>query len=71
MKPLIESCRKAIADGRCLGCQALENPDFIGNSNCEYLKIPTKVESIMQIKINLGVQENVNKNTFNVQVQEK
>lgn len=38
MKPLIESCRKAIAEERCLGCSNLENPDFVGNPNCEYSK---------------------------------
>lgn len=27
------------ASGRCLGCQNLENPNFMGNKNCKYLKI--------------------------------
>lgn len=57
-KQLIESCRKAIESGRCLGCTALENEDFIGNINCEYNKIPTAKESIKQIKLNLGIEEN-------------
>lgn len=38
MKELIESCKKAIAENRCLGCQALENPYFTGNWNCRYSK---------------------------------
>ena len=42
---LIESCKKAIAEGRCLGCVALENINFKGNPNCEYSKE------------NLGIQE--------------
>lgn len=57
-KQLIESCRKAIESGRCLGCTALENEDFIGNINCEYNQIPTAKESIKQIKLNLGIEEN-------------
>lgn len=40
-KELIESCRKAISEEKCLGCSALENPSFIGNSNCEHLKNKT------------------------------
>lgn len=56
-RQLIESCRKAIEDGRCLGCTALEDENFIGNINCEYSKIPTAQESIKQIKTNLGIQE--------------
>ena len=51
MKQLIESCRKAIDNGICLGCQALENENFAGNINCKYGKIPTAEESIRQIKI--------------------
>ena len=46
---LIESCRKAISEGRCLGCQALENPYFIGNIGCEYSKTPIAKESISKI----------------------
>ena len=51
---LILSCRKTIEEGRCLGCQALENPDFIGNPNCIYSKIPSAAESIKQIHKNIG-----------------
>lgn len=53
MKQLIEKCRKAIAENRCLGCTALENENFAGNSDCEYSKTRTAEESIMQIKLNL------------------
>lgn len=41
MEELIEKCKRAIETEKCLGCQALENPNFKGNSNCRYLKIPT------------------------------
>ena len=58
-RQLIESCRKAIEDGRCLGCTALEDEKFVGNVNCKYSKIPTAQESIKQIKINLGIQEKI------------
>ena len=51
---LIESCRKAIESGRCLGCQALEDYNFRGNPNCKYSKTPSAEESIEQIKLNLG-----------------
>ena len=29
-RPLIEPCKS------CLGCQRLENPNFIGDKNCKY-----------------------------------
>ena len=54
MKELIESCRKAIENKWCLGCQSLENPLFNGNQNCPFSKPPTAEESIKQIKMNLG-----------------
>ncbi len=54
---LIESCQKAIEQGRCLGCTALENPYFMGNQNCEYSKQPTAKESINKIHEILGIQE--------------
>ena len=57
MKELIESCRKAIEENRCLGCTALENPYFVGNKDCRYSKTHTAQESIEQIKENLGIQE--------------
>ena len=56
---LIDSCKKAIEDGRCLGCTALENPSFRGNPNCEYGRTPTAKESIEKIHRILGVQEKI------------
>ena len=56
---LIESCKKAIESGKCLGCTALENINFKGNPNCIYGKKPTVQESINQIWENLGVQERI------------
>ncbi len=56
---LIPSCRKAIESGRCLGCQALENKNFIGNPNCRFGKTPTAQESIALIHKNLGIQERI------------
>lgn len=53
MEELIEKCKRAIETEKCLGCQALENPNFKGNSNCRYLKTPTAAESIQQIHKNL------------------
>ena len=35
---LIESCKKVIESGICLGCQALEDYNFKGNPNCKYSK---------------------------------
>ena len=32
---LKEPCKSAIAEGRCLGCQALEDPFFTGNKKCK------------------------------------
>lgn len=55
--PLIESCKKAIENDWCLGCQALEEPTFVGNPNCKYSKSPTVEESINYIKGKLGIQE--------------
>lgn len=53
---LIESCKKAIESGRCLGCTALEQVDFRGNPNCPY-RMPTVAENIAIIHKNLGIQE--------------
>lgn len=39
MVELIKECKEAIKNNRCLGCTALENPKFMGNKNCEQLKI--------------------------------
>ena len=35
MKELIEECRRAIEEGRCLGCSALEMEGFKGKKECE------------------------------------
>lgn len=32
---LIEQCKSAIAENRCMGCQALELPYFKGDKNCK------------------------------------
>lgn len=56
---LIDTCKKAIEDGRCLGCTALENPLFRGNANCEYIESKTAKESIEKIHRILGIQETV------------
>lgn len=56
---VIENCKKAIESGRCLGCQALEDYNFRGNTNCKYSKTPSAEESIAKIKENLGVQEKI------------
>lgn len=55
--PLTEKCKNAIANGWCLGCQALENPYFRGNSYCKYTKTPVVEGSITYIKEKLGMQE--------------
>ena len=57
MKQLIESCRKAIEEQKCLGCQNLENENFVGNRNCIYSKTRTAEESINRIYKNLGVDK--------------
>lgn len=54
---LIECCRKALSSGRCLGCTALENSNFIGNMNCRYGQPPPAKQSIKHIKLNLGIKE--------------
>ena len=57
---LIRSCEEAIKNEWCLGCQALEDPNFVGRYNCEGSYPPetkkTK-ESRNEIKIKLGIQE--------------
>lgn len=35
MKELIEPCKSAIREERCLGCNRLENPNFMGDKNCK------------------------------------
>ncbi len=62
MKQLIENCRKAIEENRCLGCQALENENFIGNIDCKHSKTRTAEESIKQIYKSLGVDKSARNN---------
>lgn len=62
MKQLIESCRKAIEENRCLGCQALENENFVGNIDCEYSKTRAAEESIKQIHKKIGVEKSARNN---------
>lgn len=52
---LIESCKRAIDEGRCLGCVGLEDKNYPGNPNCKYSKTPTAQESIDKIKSSLGI----------------
>lgn len=59
-KELIESCRRAIEENRCLGCTALEDENFIGNRNCEYGEIPKAEETIKQIFLNLRGEKRMN-----------
>ena len=49
---LIERCKKAITEQRCLGCVGLAEKDWIPPERCPYL--PSAEESIKQIKLNLG-----------------
>jgi hypothetical protein len=44
---------KIIEKNKCLGCSALENPNFTSNKDCIYARIQKAKESIEQIKINL------------------
>lgn len=57
--PLIESCRKAIENEWCTGCQALEEPTFRGRWNCKYSKPPKVKTSMKQIKLNLGEKNEI------------
>lgn len=52
---LIENCKRAIDEGRCLGCVGLEDKNYPGNPNCQYSKIPTAKESIDKIKSSLRI----------------
>ena len=51
---LQEPCKSLIENNKCLGCTALENPNFVSNKDCPYARVPRAAESIEQIKINLG-----------------
>lgn len=35
---LKEPCKSMIEKGECLGCNALEDPDFTSNPNCIHVK---------------------------------
>ena len=48
---LIENCKRAIAENRCLGCVGLAEKDWILPKKCPYL--PSAEKSIKQIKLNL------------------
>ena len=54
---LTESCKRAIAENRCLGCVGLAEKDWIPPKKCPYL--PSAEESINRIWNNLGVQERI------------
>lgn len=54
--PLIDACQKAIVNNWCLGCQALENPDFRGNYCCKYNKEPPADK---KPKEKIGIQESL------------
>ena len=56
---LTESCKIALNKGRCLGCTALEDINFTGNTNCKYSRIPTAQESINAIHKILGMGEQI------------
>lgn len=53
---LIQSCKKALQEQRCLGCVRLENPNFTGDENCIHNQRPTVDDCIKQIYKNLGVK---------------
>lgn len=46
MEQLKDPCKSAITNGWCLGCQAMEDENFIGDPNCRFNKRPTAKESI-------------------------
>lgn len=43
---LEEPCKSAIKEERCLGCNRLENPDFKGDKECEYICFGKKIEKL-------------------------
>lgn len=56
MKELIESCKKAIAENRCLGCQGLEDKNYRGNPNCKFSKEIYVQEKIDEIHNRLQIR---------------
>lgn len=47
---LIPQCKKAIEEERCLGCVALEYPQFKGNPNCVIHKFDELKKEIEELK---------------------
>ena len=54
MNQLWGICKKAIESNLCLGCMKLENPNFTGQAQCEYVKEPRQ-----KIREILGLQEKI------------
>lgn len=52
---LKEPCRSAITNGKCLGCVGMAESDWQEPTKCPYL--PSALESIKQIKLNLGMEK--------------
>ena len=46
--------KKAIENNMCLGCMKLENLNFTGQAQCEYVKGPRQ-----RIREMLGIQEKI------------
>ena len=61
MKLLCGICKTAIEKNWCYGCSKLENPNFIGQLQCEYAIDPEerKKAILEEIKKKLGVQEKI------------
>lgn len=47
-------CKKAIQNNLCNGCSKLENPNFVGEEQCNLVQEP-----IQKIKQILGIQEKI------------
>ena len=58
-KELNDPCKTLIENEKCLGCNKLELPSFQGDINCTHTKKPTAKESIEQIKLILGINNEV------------
>lgn len=53
-QPLKGICEKAIKNNLCKGCAKLENPNFVGQSQCNLAQEPKQ-----KIKNILGIQEKI------------
>jgi len=53
MYELIEECKNAIKQGKCLGCQELEDKNYKGNPNCIYAD---KKQEEYKFKTKEGIQ---------------